>query len=151
MTMSEALEARGFGGVAVDNAAPLWTRWAMVGGIGGGMLAAYAFAVGREVLALGGLLGCGGLMLAAARGGPHAGRVITRYRESRWQEADWLVAGCALVALTLFLLRRWAAPEAAIFNPYPDLAWPETDLWMLLALVPLLLPAFIVPRSAARP
>lgn len=149
MTMSEALEARGFGSAISASPARSWSRWVLVGALGAGMLAAYAFAVGKGALALGGMLACALLMLLVLRGG-HPEIVPTRYREAAWHAADWLVAACAVVALALFLWRRWAVPEAAVFNPYPDLAWPTTDLLMLLGLAPLLAPAFIVPGPESR-
>jgi energy-coupling factor transport system permease protein len=149
MTMSEALEARGFGSAVSASPARIGSRWMLVAALGAGMLAAYAFAVGKGALSLGGLLACALLMLPTLHGG-HPAVVPTRYRDVTWHPADWLVAVCAIVTLALFLWRRWAAPEAAIFNPYPDLDWPTTDLVMLLGLAPLLAPAFIVPGTESR-
>jgi energy-coupling factor transport system permease protein len=143
MTMSEALESRGFGGTAATAGSAVG-RWAMIGALGAGMLAAYAFAVGSEGLALGGLVAALLLSALATRGAAPP-RPTTRYRELVWRPADRAVIAAAAVSLIVFLWRRWAAPEAAIFNPYPDLAWPPTDLWMLLALAPLLVPAFVAP------
>jgi len=143
MTMAEALEARGFGGPAAAPGRAVG-RWTMLGALGSGMLAAYAFAVGRAGLAVGGLAVT--LVLAAlTTRGASPTRPTTRYRELVWHPADRAVTGAAALALVAFLWRRWAVPEAAIFNPYPDLALPSTDPWMLVALAPLLVPAFLVP------
>jgi energy-coupling factor transport system permease protein len=143
MTTAEVLEARGFGGTAATAGSAVG-RWAMIGALGAGMLAAYAFAVGSERLALGGLLATLLLTALAVRGASPV-RPTTRYRELAWHPSDRLMVAAAAIALLAFLWRRWALPEAAIFNPYPDLAWPPTDVWMLLTLAPLLVPAFLLP------
>jgi energy-coupling factor transport system permease protein len=149
MSMSEALEARGFGQATRATRGASWTRWVMIGALGGGMLAAYAFAVGREGLGLGGLIGSVALLLVVLRRGGHP-MATTRYREAAWCRVDWIVAVSALVALLLFLWRRWEMPGAAIFNPYPDLTWPATDVLLLAGMAPLLAPAFFVPRTEVR-
>jgi energy-coupling factor transport system permease protein len=146
MTMSEALEARGFGQSTSEVRGASWSRWAMIGALGAGVLAAYAFAVGEEGLALGGLLACGMAMMATLRSGGRPTAIVTRYRQAAWRREDWIIATGAIVALCLFLWRRWVAPGAAIFNPYPELAWPQTDILMLIGLAPLLAPAFFLPR-----
>ncbi len=150
MSMSEALEARGFGQATSEVRGALWTRWVMIGALGGGMLAAYAFAVGMEGWGLAGLTGSVLLLTVALRHGQRPS-ATTRYREAAWRRVDRIVVVSASVALLLFLWRRWVNPEAAIFDPYPNLTWPVTDVLLLAGLAPLLAPAFFLPRPEDQP
>lgn len=147
LTMSEALESRGFGHSGSAPVTPRLFRWLLVGAIGSGLLMAYAFAVGQMRTGLVGLIVAAGCTFAAMRINPSHGRGTTRYRASRWGQPDRVVALSSLLALVHFFFRYWAVPEAASFNPYPTLSWPVTDLWMLLGLALLTVPAFIVPAS----
>ena len=145
IVMSEALEARGFGHSGAAASPSTLSRGMLVVAIGSGSLMAYAFAVGRFPLGFGALLCMAGCSLVAIRAGSVAGRVTTRYRESAWSRNDGIVAVISLLALLVFFWRNLAVPEAAIFNPYPRLEWPVTDLPMLLGLSLLTVPALIVP------
>jgi energy-coupling factor transport system permease protein len=147
ITMSEALESRGFGHSGTTAASSSASRWPLVGAIGSGLLMAYAFAVGETTLAVSALALAIGLALVSMRISPAQGRRTTRYRASSWARPDWIVACTSLMALLIFFWRNWAVPDAAVFNPYPRLSWPATDLWMLLGLALLIVPALIVPAA----
>jgi energy-coupling factor transport system permease protein len=146
ITMSEALESRGFGHSGASLATSPVSRWLLVGSIGSGLLMAYAFAVGQTSTALAGLaLALGGAVISALLSPAHTRRT-TRYRTSSWAQPDSVVAVASLMTLLMFFWRNWAAPAAVVFNPYPRLSWPVTDLWMLLGLALLTVPALIVPH-----
>jgi hypothetical protein len=108
---------------------------------------AYAFAVGQTTMAVSGLALAICLALVSMRISPAQGRRTTRYRASSWAHPDWIVASASLMALLIFFWRNWAVTDAAVFNPYPRLSWPGTDLWMLLGLALLIVPALIVPAA----
>ena len=146
IVMSEALESRGFGhsGGAAAVTSPV-SRLALVGALGSGMLLAYAFAVGQAQMALAGLALMVALFLVAAGTGRTRAAVTTRYRVSHWSTADGIVAISGVVVLGAFLWRQRVVPDAAIFNPYPNLEWPVVDLPMLVGLAVLMVPAMIVP------
>jgi hypothetical protein len=59
--------------------------------------------------------------------------------------SDWVVGVTAVMSLIVFLWRQVTAGDAAVFNPYPDLAVPGLDVTMILALALLLVPAMIAP------
>ena len=147
MTMSEALESRGFGHSGAAPAPPPLFRWMLVGATGSGLLMAYAFAVGQMQTGIVGVMLAAGCVFLATRMHPSHGRRTTRYRALTWRHADRVVAVCSLLALVSFLFRYGSAPQAAVFNPYPTLSWPVTDVWMLLGLALLTAPALIVPAT----
>jgi energy-coupling factor transport system permease protein len=147
IAMSEALEARGFGHRAVEPASSSFARWFLVGALGSATLMAYAFAVGQMITgSIGTALALVLMLLATRAGGPMVRRP-TRYRPVGWSQADLIVAGAAIVSVATFLWRRIKVPEAAIFNPYPNLEWPPTDLGMLISLSLLIVPALVVPAA----
>lgn len=149
LTMSEALEARGFGASPVmERETP--HRWTSVVVIAGLVTAAYAVALGRMEIALAGtgLAVVAGVLLA--RRGP-VGPARVRYREQRWTLPDRAVAITAILAAGGFLWRQGAAGERAIFNPYPDIAMPSLDPLMVFFLALLLVPAAIAPAGSLQP
>lgn len=147
ITMSEALESRGFGqSGAVEASSPV-SRLLLVGAIGSGVLMAYAFAVSQVFTAIIGLALTAAFAMMSMRAGLPRERVTTRYRVSAWSQTDWIIAGASCGALVIFFWRNAAVPSAAVFNPYPRLEWPLIDLWMLLGLALLLVPALIVPNA----
>lgn len=148
IAMSEALEARGFGHRGHEEAveSPI-SRWLLVGAIGSAMLMAYAFAVGQITMGIIGTVSAVVLVFLGARSSGPEARRTTRYRPTGWSPSDWIVAGASIAAVMIFLWRRFEVPEAAIFNPYPDLTWPVTDLGMLIGLFLLIVPALIAPVS----
>lgn len=144
LTMSEALEARGFGTSVEEGPSRTTYRWSLVTIVGGLVVGAYALAMDRLGIAATGFLFSGGALLIAARAGtPQTPR--PRYREMRWTPVDRIVAGASVISLVLFLWRQTAAGHTVIFNPYPDLVLPGMDILMILALAVLLLPAVISP------
>lgn len=146
ITMSEALESRGFGSSGGGREASLRARIALVIAIPALLLVAYTVAVGQGRIAL--VAGALGIVCAViALRGSGAGRRTTRYRPSSWGETDTLVSVISLFAVAIFLWRSRVHPDAAMFNPYPNLRWPEIDLLMLAGLALLVVPALLAPSS----
>lgn len=146
ITMSEALESRGFGAVVEARKTSAASRVALVIAIAAFLLVAYAGAVGQEPVALvAAVIGVTGGIVALRGAG--AGRRTTRYRPAQWREPDMLVAIASLCTILLFLWRSRVYPDAAIFNPYPNLHWPVLDLVMLASLALLAVPALLAPSS----
>lgn len=146
ITMSEALESRGFGSSPDEPRRSMLPRVALVVAISAFLLVAYAVAVGQGTTAL--VAAMAGIVAAVfALRGSGAGRRRTRYRPSSWQETDTLVCGISLLSLAIVLWRSRVHPEAVIFNPYPHLQWPAMDLLLLAGLALLVTPALLAPAS----
>lgn len=146
LTMSEALEARGFGASPADEARRAPQGWTSVVIIAGLVTSAYALAMGRPLIALAGAAVAVVATVVLARGGDRS-RPKVRYRAPRLSTPDRIVAVGAALAATGFLWRQAASGEAAIFNPYPHLELPPLDPLMVLFLAVLLVPAAIAPAG----
>lgn len=147
LAMSEELEACGFGHRVAESASSSFARWFLVGALGNATLMSYALAVGQIITgSIGMMMSLVLMLLATKTSGPVVGRP-TRYRSTGWSRTDLIVVGAAIVAGASFLWRRFQVPEAAIFNLYPNLEWPLTDLGMLISLSLLIVPALIVPGA----
>lgn len=146
LTMSEALEARGFGASASSQRAKSPDRWSLVTIVGGLVVGAYALAMGKSWMAAGGFLVATVAGIVLARGGER-GVTRQRYRVLVLSMPDRVVGVTAVVSLILFLWRQATAGSAAVFNPYPDLTIPGLDVVMVLSLALLLVPAVIAPAG----
>lgn len=151
LTMSEALEARGFGASGTSGESSSAARWPALAAIAGLVIGAYALAMGRElVAALSAVVVVGAVVILVRSGGQATARV-ERYREERWSTADRVVAATAVPGLAGFLWRQATAGDAVVFNPYPNLDIPSLDVFMVLSLALLLVPAAIAPLPEAAP
>ncbi|HWV23341.1 MAG TPA: energy-coupling factor transporter transmembrane component T [Thermomicrobiales bacterium] len=147
ITMSEALESRGFGASDDERDSRPIARVALVVAISAFLLVGYTVAVGQVRMAL--VAGVTGVVFAVGGlRGAGSGRRTTRYRPSHWSDADRLVMVFSLASAFIFFWRSRVHPDAAIFNPYPNLSVPKLDLLMLAGLALLVTPALLVP---ARP
>lgn len=142
LTMSEALEARGFGASMQGDTRPRRGRASLFGIslIVGLLLLAYAISLDTRSLLIPALL----LTLVGMVGflrTPSGSAATTRYREHRLHVADIIVIVASVVALLAFLILASADAGAIAFNPYPNLQLPVIDYRLLLALAPLIAPA----------
>ncbi|HEY7910014.1 MAG TPA: energy-coupling factor transporter transmembrane component T, partial [Thermomicrobiales bacterium] len=81
-------------------------------------------------------------------GGPHVRR--TTYRARPWRTLDSaVVVGAGLVAVVIVLVALGGS--ALIYYPYPLLVWPSFDPLIGAALLPLLLPAVLLPYGGSPP
>lgn len=149
LTMSETLEARGFGGsgsaVPPKSHATIFGLVAIVGALclafAISMSADYLMWISAGVAAFG--------VVAFLRSGSNIPRT-TRYREHHLTRADIGVISASILSLAAILYFAVQDQSAIIFNPYPDLEVPAIDYRILLALVPLLGPA-LFPYEETQP
>lgn len=140
LTMSETLEARGFGASSQDsaegNSLPIFGALAIVGAL----LMAFAISMNAQRLiwlaALITIVGVIGFVKT-----PTAAAKTTRYREHHLTRADiGVIVACATSLVMVLVIASWNQ-GAIIFNPYPNLEVPAMDYRILLALLPLFGPA----------
>jgi len=143
--LAEAMTARGFGGQGEAAAHSLRGRLAMLVGLvlvlAGWLL---KLATGSQVLA--GILMVGGValivavfVLISARSGS------TTYRMESWSIRDGIVLAGAALVLVVFLIPSitpWQFMQD--YNPYPQISLPLFNPWVGLAILGLLVPAFLV-------
>jgi len=148
ITLAEALEARGFGGPPEPaSGGRRWRGVAVALGLTALAAGGYLLAAGRPLLALGVALAGAGALAAAGRErhGQHVRR--TRYRPPRWTRADTIVAVATGATLVVELAVLARDPAAFQFEPYPSLALPHVNLWLLVGLALLLAPALVTRSS----
>lgn len=153
LTMSEAMEARGFGASKQTQAETPFRRGRTslfgVCLIVGLLLLAYAISLDTHSLYMPALI----LTIAGLVGfwqSPSDSRSTTRYREHRLHTPDAVVIGASVIALLAFLMLASADARAIAFNPYPILELPAIDYRLLLALAPLIAPALYPAVEAGR-
>jgi energy-coupling factor transport system permease protein len=150
VTLSEALESRGYGGPARPAATSAPRMLGLVVLLSA--LAAGAFLVstargGYGILALV-VAFATGLLLARGRSSGDAWRP-TRYRDvivdriSRAMIVLSIAAGLAIV-----VINSWT-PDALRYEPYPAIGWPEVSLPLIAVIGTLMLPALIAPAPRA--
>lgn len=148
LTMSETLEARGFGASGTvasgRNTTAIFGLFAIVGAL----LAAFAISMSAQIL-LSVSLAMFAIGLIGYFVSPSDSRRTTRYRQHRLARADIVVMVGAMLSLAAVLLIATRQPETIIFNPYPNLEVQAIDFWLLLALVPLLGPALFPYQERA--
>lgn len=140
LTMSETLEARGFGATGTEparkNPLPLFGALAVVGAL----LMAFAISLGaNQLLWVAVLIVALGVVGFARTPAPSA--KTTRYREHHLASRDVGIIAASILSLATILYFATQNQGAVIFNPYPNLEVPAIDYRILLALVPLLGPA----------
>jgi energy-coupling factor transport system permease protein len=149
--LAETLEARGFGSTAL----PVSHREATL--TQSGMLAALLALVAGLFVATyfpandfwGWMLtvvGVAGLLAIFWLQGRHVQR--TRYRHERWTLRDSAIAAASAIVVVVVVTARLAAPETLAYSPFPPYSLlPPFDPWVGMALLPLALPALLVPSS----
>ncbi|MFC9281411.1 energy-coupling factor transporter transmembrane protein EcfT [Streptomyces collinus] len=151
VALAAAMDARGYGRTA-DVPAPVrrTTTALTLGGLLGvcagtyGLLTAEGGTYGLPVLLAGVAAALAGLRL----GGRRAPR--TRYRPEPWGAHAWLVAGSGAAVAALLTLASVRDPGAMDPGVVP-LAAPTLPLWPAAAVLPALLPAFVVPKETPDP
>lgn len=140
VTMSELLEARGFGGVPTPRESS-WRPLAPAVGLAAICVAVYLFTVGSSLAAgMAGLFG-GACLALAARSNRTVAVKRTKYRSLVWRRSDWIVlAGAALAVGSIVV----AGPDALRYEPYPTLTWPVASIPLTVGLLGLLGPAVVV-------
>jgi energy-coupling factor transport system permease protein len=150
ITMAEALESRGFGAAAGSRPSRRLPAIAQGASLTLVVLALYLFTVGQPSQAAPVLL----LSALALVAGVSTGRDVphvhpTRYRAVVLTRHDALIAFSAVLTVVLTGLALYMRPSALRYDPYPVMGWPGTELWLIVALSLLLMPAVVAP--AGRP
>lgn len=150
LTMSETLEARGFGAAAVNasdrSSHSVHFRALFIVSL---LLVAYAISLGVYLLmfsaAILAIVGFVGLLRT-----PSTVSHKSRYQEQRLNSADYWVTIISVSSLITFLILAASGLQSITFNPYPNLELPVVDYRIVLALALLLVPAFF-PYQKVRP
>nr|WP_073894130.1 energy-coupling factor transporter transmembrane component T [Streptomyces sp. CB01883] len=151
VALATAMESRGYGRTAEVPARVRRTTAALtLGGLLGvcagtyGLLTAEGGTYGLPVLLAGVAAALAGLRLGGRRS------LRTRYRPDPWGVRAWLVAGSGVAVAALLALASARDPDALHPGVVPLVA-PAFPLWPALAVLPALLPAFVVPRAPEVP
>lgn len=150
ITMAEALESRGFGASAAPRRSRRLPAIAQGAALTLVVLALYLFTAGQPSKAAGILLLSALAVIAWVSTGRDVPRVQpTRYRTVAWTRQDALISFGAVLTVVLTGLALQVRPSALRYDPYPVMSWPGTELWLIVALSLLLIPAVVAP--AGRP
>lgn len=136
ITLSEALEVRGFG-ASVEVPESAARRWWLVPAAVALIVALAALGLGRLWL---GMLALGVALALALRSAP-GGMQRTRLRKVQWSRASAVVAGGAVFTLTLLLVGTLLLGESLAWDPFPRLVAPAFSPVIGVALLGLLVPA----------
>lgn len=150
VTMSEALESRGFGGPETGAERGRWVSLAIVAALTTLASAAFLLASGREIAGLAALALA--LLTALSVGRSTRKRQTwrpTRYRPVVFAKTDWVVAGTAALSATLLLVINRLDREALFYEPYPAIDWPAVSLPALAAIALLLTPLAVAPSAGS--
>jgi energy-coupling factor transport system permease protein len=137
LTLSEALEARGFGASATAPRGAARSRWAAGGAAGLLVVALVALGLGRLTPGVFLLAGATALALAASS----RGRRRTRLRPLAWNDASLLVATAALLALCLLMGGAMLGIDLT-YDPFPRLDSPPFHPLAGAAIVLLIAPLY---------
>jgi energy-coupling factor transport system permease protein len=146
ITLSEALESRGFGASThAGRRSSSWIRYGAAIALGLGALSAFALASGRTGLGVAAIVLAVLLLAPAVVSGRSATVARTRYRSTEWLPRDTAVAVASAIALVGTLLTLQITPDALRYEPYPNLSMPRVDIPLLAAVLSLLMPALVAP------
>ncbi|MEX2314298.1 MAG: energy-coupling factor transporter transmembrane component T, partial [Thermomicrobiales bacterium] len=138
VTMSEALEARGFGASAAVAEPPATLRWPLLGAVGMLTLSLLAIASGRLAL---GLVCMTGAVILALTLAPRRNR-RTRFRALEWNTASLAVAGAGAGVAVVFGSLLTLTGTTLSYDPFPRLAPPPFEPLAGGAILLLLAPIF---------
>ena len=138
VTLSEALEARGFGASVAVAEPPTARRLPLIGAVGLLTLSLLAIAGGRLVLGLALMAGAVAMVLRAT---PQRTR-RTRFRKLDWNVASLAVAGAGVAVSTIFLALLTLTGTTLAYDPFPRLLMPPFEPLAGAAILLLLAPIF---------
>jgi len=148
LVIAETLESRGFGASGQSRlrderrTRSLFADLGMIIGLVAIAAAAYCAAVGLlrwALVSFGvGILG----LFTASRLAATQKVMGARYRTIRWSSADTIVTVSSAVGALFVMGWNIVRPESLGYRVYPDLAAPQADIVLMLALGLLLVPAF---------
>jgi energy-coupling factor transport system permease protein len=141
VTLSEALESRGFGGPEPEQGANTRGSIAIAVALTSFALSVFLFTTGREGAGLVAFfIAClAGWTAVRAAGNANAWRP-TRYRPVVLRRHDWVIISCSTVSATALLVINRLDRSALFYEPYPAISWPSVSLPSILAIALLLIP-----------
>jgi energy-coupling factor transport system permease protein len=143
---AEVLEARGFGGVR-HPVRSTWSPILLTGGLLALVSGVYCLSTGQTT-ASAILLVAGGATIAIELRRDAGMTRPTRLSDTNWTRSDTICTASAGVAGLVAVVASAVNPGALTYNPYPVLAWPQADLFLMTALLLLLVPAIVDVAAA---
>ena len=149
MTLAESMEARGFSGAPRPPRVRRLLRW----GIALGLALALAGSVLRGIGRPGGvwLLASGLVVLGVTLWWLGKDVQRTRHRRAVWRRRDTLLTVASLMATAGLVYLHLQHRGLLHYQAWPAVQWPRWSAWVLLALVPLLAPAFLLGGVSPNP
>lgn len=148
VTLSELLETRGLGSTPAPARRSQWRSLSMAVGLAALCATAYLFAVGQLAQAGGALLAAVAAAVIVFRPAPRGQGHRTRYRIPTWTRRDSIVSAGAGVSISGVIVALIWNPNGVRYEPYPTLDPPLVSLPLIVALLGLLVPAFVSSRSS---
>ena len=151
ITLSEALESRGFGGP--DEATNERSRGLALVAVAltAGVVAAFLVVTGRGLIGIGTLLIAIVATIVAARlSSRSTSWRPTRYRPVRLSRADMMVIAASIVSAVSMLVVNRVDRSALFYEPYPTIAWPTVNIPVMIAIALLLAPLVVSPGADHR-
>jgi energy-coupling factor transport system permease protein len=143
ITLSEAMESRGFGAPQRPGVATAyWQRAGIAIGLASAATAGYFLAVGRAAGGLFALVLGVAMFIVCLRGGEN---LRTSYRSARLTRRDWLVLGTSMLSLVVMIVVLSVDSDSLRYEPYPSIDLPRVNLVLLVAIGMLMAPALVVP------
>ncbi len=145
ITLSEAMESRGFGAPQpMRTNCASWKRAGVAVALTSTALAGYLLAVGRAGDGAIALATGVGLFVVSLRGG-ESHRTV--FRTTPLQQRDWAVVITSGVAFVIVFVVLAMDPGALRYEPYPSITVPRVNILLLLGIATLMTPAFLTPAS----
>lgn len=151
VTLSEALESRGFGGPERERGAGRSNAIAIVGGLTALSLAAFLVATGRELPGLGAFViaaMCAWLAIRFAK--DDSEWRPTRYRPVSLTRQDGIVLSVSIVSMISTLIINRFERAAFLYEPYPAIDLPIVSVPAMLAIGAMLVPIMISSSTSDR-
>lgn len=144
VTLSEALESRGFGGPERESGAGQSSALAIVTGLTALALAAFLVATGREIAGLVAFVVAAVSAWWAVRSSRKTNLwQPTRYRAVVFSRADWIILSVSVFSMLATVTINRLDRPAFLYEPYPAIDLPAVNLLAMLAIAFLLIPVMI--------
>ncbi|CAN5573489.1 energy-coupling factor transporter transmembrane component T [soil metagenome] len=146
VTLSEALESRGYGGSDRVTRVSTGRMLTLVVALTGLAASAFLISTGRATIGLSILTATvlAGYLLLRTRSSDDLWRP-TRYRDIVLTRNDRIVGGVALAVIVAILAINSWRPEAIRYEPYPAISWPSVSLPIIGVIALLMAPVFLAP------
>jgi energy-coupling factor transport system permease protein len=148
VTLSEALESRGFGGPERPESTSSRQGVLVVVTLTALALAAFLIVTGNAWFGLVSLAMSGASAATAVRRARrHQTWQPTRYRSVVLNQNDKIVMAVSLLVAVVIIAINRTDETALFYEPYPVIAWPAVNLMILIVIALLLVPIVVTPAS----